>query len=96
MERKINPNAAEFARKVGGSVEEYRGLSIVTYDYGRSPSVAHWRGRQRRACKNLHFLSKEIRTRHIEDIKSKQTSQLLYRASRRIERRLLKVWPGTI
>lgn len=90
MKQIENKHAIRFAERVKGSFTTFLGLSIVLYDYGSSPSLAYWKGRQRRYVKNLNFLSETMRTKHIDEIKKIQTEHLLFRASRRIERKLIK------
>lgn len=91
MKQNINPYAEQFAHTVGGVLLFHHGLNLVLYDYGSSPSLAYWIGRQRKRTKDLHFLSPQARESRIEELRRERTSHLLYRAARRIERRLKRI-----
>jgi hypothetical protein len=67
----------------------YRSLHLVTYDYGSSPSLAYWIGKQKRAAENLHFLSNGIRLKYIAELRQK--TSILYRAKYRLQRQLQRV-----
>ena len=84
MNKHTNPRAALFAQRVRGSLECYRSLHLVTYDYGSSPSLAYWIGKQKRAAENLHFLSNGIRLKYIAELRQK--TSILYRAKYRLQR----------
>ena len=66
MQHKINPFTEQFALKTGDVLLFHHGLNLVLYDYGSSPSLACWTGRQRKRGENLHFLSLQARERRIE------------------------------
>ena len=91
MTYNINPYAEQFAHTVGGVLRFHHGLNLVLYDYGSSPSLAYWIGRQRKRTKDLHFLSPQVRESRIEELRRERTSHLLYRTARRIERRLKRI-----
>lgn len=91
MPHKINPFAERFALRTGGALLFHHGLNLVLYDYGSSPSLACWTGRQRKRSENLHFLSPQAREYRIEELRRRRTSHLLYRKARRIERRLKRI-----
>ncbi len=68
-ENAVDAHAAAFAAEAAGTVESYRGLHIVRFDCGRSPSVAYWRGRQETPTDIMHFLQPAIRDEAIRQLK---------------------------
>ena len=83
MKTKINPHAAKFAEKMHGVIEQYYRLTFVLYDYGSSPSLAYWTGRQRQCTKNIHFIREHIRGMTVEHIKRQHIESLKFRAGLR-------------
>lgn len=85
---KLNTHAETFAGRYNGSVEQYRGLHIVTYKYGSSPSLAYWDGRQKHPVKNIHFLYPTVRAFYIEKLKAEHDGYMRFRMIRKIQRKL--------
>lgn len=81
MKQKVNIHAQHYAERVHGTLETYLGMHMVTYDYGSSPSLAIWQGRQHACLKNMHFLNACIRTTYIEQLKERQKKSHLFRLS---------------
>ena len=73
---KTTAQAAAFAAEVAGAVESYRGLHIVRFDYGRSPSVAYWLGQQAAPTDIMHFLQPAIREEAIRQLKQARDRKL--------------------
>lgn len=88
MNKDTNIHAVKFAERVCGIVTPYRGLHLVTYNYGSSPSLAYWTEQQERCTQNLHFLNADIRDKHIVELLRRHTSHVLFRAVQRIKKRL--------
>lgn len=87
MKQKVNIHALHYSERVHGTLETYLGLHMVTYDYGSSPSLAIWQGRQHAYLKNMHFLNDCIRASYIEQLKERQRRSHLFRLSLRLGRR---------
>lgn len=78
-ESDINTSAATFAAKVNGTLETYRDLHIVTFDFKQSPSVAYWLGQQAIPTEIMHFLKAEIRDDRIRQLKEQQDQKIQVR-----------------
>ena len=89
MNKYTNPRAELFTKRIRGTLESFRGLHLVTYNYGSSPSLAYWTGRQKKATKNIHFLSNDIRLKYIAELRQKNS--ILYRAKYRLQRQLQRI-----
>ena len=89
MKQITNTHAQRYAERLFGELESYRGLHLVTYNYGSAPSLIYWRGSQRKYVRNIHFLSPESRTEHIAKLKEQQNSSVLFRVTRRFRKHLL-------
>lgn len=87
MKQKVNIHAQHYAECVHGTFETYLGMHMVTYDYGSSPSLAIWQGRQHTCLRNIHFLNDCIRTSYIEQLKKRQRKSHLFRLALRLGRR---------
>lgn len=87
MKQKVNIHALHYAERVHGTHETYLGMHMVTYDYGSSPSLVIWQGRQHACLKNMHFLNDCIRASYIEQLKERQKKSHLFRLSLRLGRR---------
>ena len=89
MKQTTNTYAQHYAKKLCGNLESYRGLHLVTYNYGSAPSLIYWRGNQRKYIRNIHFISLEMRNNHIAILKAQQDSSVLFRITRRFRKHLL-------
>lgn len=85
MKEKINLQAKQFAELIGGTLESYRDLHFVFYNYGSSPSLAYWVGKQKHPKNTFHFLDKRVREQSVEELRRRQVrSKLFHKGLRKI------------